>query len=128
MSESALTIPADTEQVRLVRLVACAAARRTGMSEEAVDEVRLAVGEAVGRAVVRHQRTGTPDPVTVRMIDADAGFAVEVRDAADGMEDDDFGLAMAVITGLVPDTEVRTTVDGGQILRMSWGRQAGPDL
>lgn len=122
MAVCALAIPADTEQVRVARLVACAAARRSGMAEEDVDDVRLAVGEAVGRAVQRHAARRVDDPVVVRMIDAEAGFAVEVLDAVDGSEDEDFGLAMAVITGLVPDAEVRTTTGGGQVLRMSWAR------
>jgi anti-sigma regulatory factor (Ser/Thr protein kinase) len=69
MAVCTLSIPPDTEQVRVARLVACAAARRTGLIEAQIDDVRLAVGEAVGRAVVRQQREDAPEPVSVRMID-----------------------------------------------------------
>ena len=46
MGTAALTLPPATEQVRLARLVAGAAARRSGVDEDVLDEVRLAVGEA----------------------------------------------------------------------------------
>jgi anti-sigma regulatory factor (Ser/Thr protein kinase) len=38
-----LTIPSSVEHVRTARLVAVAAARRAGLGEEALDDVRLAV-------------------------------------------------------------------------------------
>ena len=40
--------------VRTARLVALAMARRVGVAEETLDEVRLAVGEACSRAVGVH--------------------------------------------------------------------------
>ena len=44
MATSSLTIAARTDQVRVARMVACAAARRIGLTDDAVEEVRLAVG------------------------------------------------------------------------------------
>ena len=41
--------------VRTARLVATAVARRSGVGEALLDEVRLAVGEACSRAVEAHQ-------------------------------------------------------------------------
>ncbi|MFN8184902.1 MAG: ATP-binding protein [Candidatus Nanopelagicales bacterium] len=119
MSACSLRIPADSAQVRVARLVAAAAARRCGLSEDDVDDVRLAVGEAVGRAVVRHERAGVVSGVDVRMVDTDHAFAIEVRDSGAA---DDPGMAMAVIRGLVPETEVIWPAEGGQVLRMSWSR------
>lgn len=120
MATCSLTIPPDTVQVRLARLVACAAARRLGVDEQEVDEVRLAVGEAVGRAVVRHQRARRTEPVTVRIVDDAQTLAVDVVDTVAGPDDGDFGLAMAVIAGLVPGAEESASPDGGTVLRMSW--------
>ncbi|MEZ5184315.1 MAG: ATP-binding protein [Candidatus Nanopelagicales bacterium] len=120
MASCSLTIPPETEQVRLARLVACAAARRLGVSEQEVDEVRLAVGEAVGRAVVRHQRAGKTEPVTVRIVDDVHSLSVDVVDRVAGRDDGDFGLAEAVITGLVPGAELHDSAEGGSVLRMSW--------
>ena len=42
--------------VRTARLIAVAVARRAGVAEDLLDEVRLAVGEACSRAVELHQR------------------------------------------------------------------------
>ncbi|MGD0559378.1 MAG: ATP-binding protein, partial [Streptosporangiaceae bacterium] len=41
--------------VRTARLVATAVARRSGVPDSLLDEVRLAVGEACSRAVEAHQ-------------------------------------------------------------------------
>ena len=68
--------------MRTARLVAVAAARRAGVDEDAVDDVRLAVGEAVARAVLRHASAGTDSDVEIVLADDD-GFAVEVRDRTD---------------------------------------------
>lgn len=116
MATSTLRIPADTEQVRLARLVATAAARRAGCDEQIVDEVRLAVAEAVARAVVRSEPGAG---VEVRLIEEVGSFAVEVQDSSPAVEADD-GFAMAVITGLVPDASTQELPEGGQILRLAW--------
>lgn len=121
MSVSTLVIPADSAQVRVVRLVATAAARRAGLDEDMVDEVRLAVGEAVARAVMRSS-AGEDPRVRVRLEDLETGFAVEVVDSGD-RPDEDAGFAMAVISGLVPDVDVDKVPGGGQTLRMSWTTQ-----
>jgi anti-sigma regulatory factor (Ser/Thr protein kinase) len=120
MSVCTLSIPADTEQVRVARLVACAAARRTGLAEVDVDDVRRAVGEAVGRAVLRPQRARLAAPVSMRVAADGHEFAIEVADAAGALEDDDSGLAMAVITGLVPGARITDRPGDQQVLRMAW--------
>ncbi len=66
--------------VRTARLVAVAIARRTGLDEVALDEVRLAVGEACSRAVRLHEEQAPQALVHVALCD-DAGFAVTVTDA-----------------------------------------------
>ena len=53
MPSATLSLPPAPEHVRTARLVVVAAARRFGLDEELVDDVRLAVGEAVARAVLR---------------------------------------------------------------------------
>lgn len=101
MATSTLRIPADTEQVRVARLVAGSAARRAGVEEDEIEDVRLAVGEAVGRAVLKHVDNHLTAPVMVEFIDAEDTFVVIVRDeVAEGGDDESF--ATAVISGLVP--------------------------
>ena len=61
-----LTISALPAHVRTARLMATAVARRAGVSESTLDEIRLAVGEACSRAVEAH-RTHCPDqPIAVK--------------------------------------------------------------
>lgn len=76
-----LRLPPSAAHVRTARLVAAAVARRSGVDEELLDEVRLAVGEACARAVRLHERHSVDEPVTVEF--ADRGrFAVSVIDRA----------------------------------------------
>ncbi|MGD6744719.1 ATP-binding protein [Streptomyces sp. BH106] len=121
------------EHVRTARLVAAAVARRSGVDEAVLDEVRLAVGEACSRAVGLHQSSGISAPVRVALIEEEKQFSIEVGDEAprtphqsdtagstDDLEaegEDEMGLA--VISGLVDDVEVTAETDGG-LIRMSW--------
>src|SRR3954466_1757137 len=67
--------------VRTSRLVGVAVARRAGVAEELLDEVRLAIGEACTRAVALHREYGLPDPVQVEMTD-EGNYTVRVIDRA----------------------------------------------
>ncbi|HPE11387.1 MAG TPA: ATP-binding protein [Actinomycetota bacterium] len=120
MATSSLTIAARTDQVRVARMVACAAARRIGLTDDAVEEVRLAVGEAVGRAVTRHAGALLDEPVTMRMTDSESGLVIEVEDRSGDSAQEDSALAMAVIRGLVGDARLQDRPDGTQVLHMSW--------
>lgn len=120
MATATLTIPPLTDQVRTARLVTTAAARRCGVSEDRIDEIRQAVGEVIARSVLRQQRAGVPDPVVVDITDDDELFTVRVRDGASPeLVDEDGGLALAVAEALAFECDVRA---GGQgsLIRMAW--------
>src|ERR1700751_1972406 len=68
--------------VRTARLVATAVARRSGVDESLLDEVRLAVGEACSRAVEAHRRHCPAEPVKIEMTEQDERFVVTVSDHA----------------------------------------------
>jgi serine/threonine-protein kinase RsbW len=68
--------------VRTARLVATAVARRSGVDEALLDEVRLAVGEACSRAVEAHRRHCPAEPVKIEMTDLGERFVVVVSDSA----------------------------------------------
>jgi anti-sigma regulatory factor (Ser/Thr protein kinase) len=68
--------------VRTARLVAAAVARRSGVDEALLNEVRLAVGEACSRAVEAHQRHCPAEPVRIEMTDQGERFVVVVSDHA----------------------------------------------
>jgi anti-sigma regulatory factor (Ser/Thr protein kinase) len=67
--------------VRTARLVGVAVARRAGVAEELLEEIRLAIGEACSRAVALHRSNGVEDLVDVAMDDGDR-FTVRVVDHA----------------------------------------------
>src|SRR5215468_5634540 len=77
--------------VRTARLVATAVARRSGVAEALLDEVRLAVGEACSRAVEVHQEHCPAEPVRVALTGAGERFEVVVTNTATG----DDGMAAA---------------------------------
>lgn len=69
--------------VRTARLVGVAVARRAGVAEELLEEVRLAIGEACSRAVALHRSGGVKELIDVIMVD-DERFTVRVVDCGGG--------------------------------------------
>jgi serine/threonine-protein kinase RsbW len=82
MATVEVTFPPLPAHVRTARLVATAVARRSGMDESLLDEVRLAVGEACSRAVEAHRKHCPRDPIRVALCDDGERFEVVVTDAA----------------------------------------------
>jgi anti-sigma regulatory factor (Ser/Thr protein kinase) len=77
--------------VRTARLVAASLARRAGVDEDVIDEVKLAVGEACARAVSIHQAHAATAEVHVTLTDDEKRFVVAVRDV--GPRDADTAVA-----------------------------------
>ncbi|WP_405796128.1 ATP-binding protein [Streptomyces sp. NBC_01506] len=80
MATVELRFSAQPEHVRTARLVAAAVARRAGVDEAVLDEVRLAVGEACSRAVGLHRSHGVTAPVRVVLTEEEKVFSIEVAD------------------------------------------------
>ncbi|MEU6173894.1 ATP-binding protein [Streptantibioticus parmotrematis] len=80
MATVELRFSAQPEHVRTARLVAAAVARRSGVDEALLDEVRLAVGEACTRAVGLHRLNGVDLPVRVLLTEEEKKFSIEVGD------------------------------------------------
>ncbi len=70
--------------VHTARLVAGAVARRSGVADRVLDEVRVAVGEACSRAVDLHQRSVPAEAVKMTISDEHGRLVVSVIDAAPG--------------------------------------------
>ena len=120
MPTATVAIPPATEHVRVVRMVAGAAARRGRVPEELLDEIRLAVGEAVARVVLRHRRAGITEDVVVCLRDDPEAFEVEITDLTPmDLADDDNGLSVALTQSLVPHSSVAPQ-DGHQVIRLVW--------
>ena len=149
MATVELRFSALPEHVRTARLVAAAVARRAGVDEAALDEVRLAVGEACTRAVSLHRANGVEMPVRVLLTEEEKTFSIEVGDEVPGAAvaravpsartdgqsvphpagpeseaDDEGQMGLAVISGLVDDVEVTEGSTGG-VIRMSWPTTPG---
>lgn len=142
-----ITFTPSPAHVRTARLVALTVARRSGVPDELLDEVRLAVGEACTRAVGVHAAAAPEVPVRLRLSDDRDSFIVEVSDVGEAAGSDaDAALAdieqlvggepgdppgalppgfgLAVIAGLVEDMAV-LRADGGTTVRMSWPAGVG---
>ena len=142
MATVELRFSALPEHVRTARLVAAAVARRAGVDEAVLDEVRLAVGEACTRAVGLHMSNGLDTPVRVALIEEEKKFSIEVGDAVPDR-------GAATLPGSAPGcgrrrtTRPRTrwasrssagssttsrspTSDNGGLIRMSWPASPQP--
>ena len=135
--------------VRTARLVVVAAARRAGLGDELVDELRLALGEAASRAVGLHARHAPETPVQITVSDNAGGLVVQVTDQGPAagptpddlseglLEEDGFDgvdrlldalvdpdVSLAVVQGLVDDVGVDHGA-GGTTVTMRWPLPAG---
>jgi anti-sigma regulatory factor (Ser/Thr protein kinase) len=133
-----LRLPPSAAHVRTARLIAAAMARRSGVGEEILDEVRLAVGEACARAVRMQERQGVAGPVTVEFGES-GRFRVSVVDGAKTGSGDELtalangsgtqapwadpsgdALGLALLGAVVQDLVVDQAADGGTRVTMSW--------
>jgi anti-sigma regulatory factor (Ser/Thr protein kinase) len=142
--------------VRTARLVAVAVARRAGVADEFLEEIRLATGEACSRAVALHRSHGVSELVEVALRDGER-FTVQVIDRAsngsalvgspaepglflvepvvpltvspESLTEEDLAerMGLALLAGLVDDIAVLPVADGdGTEVRMSWPLQRPP--
>lgn len=127
--------------VRTARLVVVAAARRAGLEDGLIDELRLALGEACSRAVALHARHAADVPVKVTVTDDPGALTVTVVDAGpaagpapddlaqglfEGSGTDDGGaelvdpdVALAVLAGLLDSVDIVPTA-AGTTVTMRW--------
>ncbi len=126
MPTATLTVPAAPEQARTARLVAGAAARRAGVDPDSLDDVRLAVAEAVARAVLRSlaDDASQTEAVSVAMTDDGSSFEIAVADravaaAGDGDEFEE-SLALSVMQSLASDSRIEANSDGGRTIILRW--------
>lgn len=130
-------MPAHAAHVRTARLVGVAAARRAGLEDGQVDELRLALGEVCARAVALNAAHAPSARVRVVLTDDEprAGhLVVQVHDAGPaaaaerqvlghGLDDDWSGVdpevSLAVVRALVDDVSVER-LDGETVVTLAW--------
>ena len=126
-----LAFPPEARLLGTLRLVVGIVARKAGMGEEGIEDLKVAVSETCAVAVGDLNRAGLPDPIEVDLVEAPDRFGIEVRDrapsssgpadAADG-EVDDRELGLALVGALVDDLKT-STLDGGGNRTSFWLRR-----
>jgi len=129
-----LTFPPEPRLLGTVRLIVGIVARKAGMGEEGIEDLKVAVSETCAVAVGDLSRAGRLDPIEIDLVESVDRFGIEVRDRApapaapaggpgDG-EVDDRELGLALVGALVDDLKTSTLQDGGN--RTSFWLRRGP--
>lgn len=133
-AELDLEIPSKPEYVGTARHTVAALAYLHGLSDNAVEDVKLAVSEACTHAVVVSARSeGEGEPVRIRARLEDRGLLIEVLDRGPGIDrsllerDPEFdsqeftferGLSLPLVEGLVDELSIAPREGGGSVLTM----------
>ena len=126
MHDVELRVPPDAQYVGLARLVVTTAARQAGMSNDRLEDLKIAVSEATANAVAAHQRAGHDEAVSLvfgvtgskqfAVTIADAGFVADAEGGGVGTRswNTDGNLSVTLIRGLADvvdfDGEAGTSV------------------
>jgi anti-sigma regulatory factor (Ser/Thr protein kinase) len=131
-----LAIPPEPRLLGTVRLVVGIVARKAGMGEEGIEDLKVAVSETCAVAVGDLNRAGLPDQIEVDLVEGADRFGIEVRDrapaastgpeGADGGEVDDRELGLALVGALVDDLKTATLEGGGNRTTFWLRRGANP--
>lgn len=127
--EVIIRVPAKPDYVALVRVIlAAAAAIDPDSRDDRIDDLRVAVSEAVTNAVEAHRVAGTDSHVEVRCFTNGHHVEVTVRDRGPGFDPDavpvtpdaeasdrlffEHGLGLPLMRRLVDKTDIETGNDG----------------
>src|SRR5687767_362867 len=112
MHDVELRVPPDVQYVGLARLVVTTAARQAGMSNDRIEDLKIAVSEATANAIAAHQRAGHDEAVSLvfgttgndqfAVTIADAGFVSDAEGGGAGTRgwNSDGNLSVTLIRGL----------------------------
>ncbi len=132
--EITLRVPAKADYVAVVRVIlAAAAAIDPDSRDDRVDDLRVAVSEAVTNAVESHQLNGTDSHIEVRCVTEGNRVEVTVQDRGPGFDPDSVpvmpppenperlfwenGLGLPLMRRLVDRTDI-TSGDDGTLVRL----------
>lgn len=112
MHDVELRVPPDVQYVGLARLVVTTAARQAGMTNDRIEDLKIAVSEATANAIAAHQRAGDDEAVSLvfgttgtdqfAVTIADAGFVSDAEGGGVGTRswNSDGNLSVTLIRGL----------------------------
>jgi anti-sigma regulatory factor (Ser/Thr protein kinase) len=132
-----LAFPPEPRLLGTIRLVVGIVARRAGIDDEGVEDLKVAVSETCAVAVGDLNRAGLDALIELDLIEEADRFGVEVRDRApligsgapsgNGLEVDDRQFGLALVGALVDDLRTGDR-DGGGHQTTFWLRRPAGDL
>ena len=87
VDELVLEAPPHAEFIGMARLFAGAVARHHKCDEDVVDDIKIAISEAVTNAIKAHQTTDNDSPIRVTARAADGRLTFEVLDEGGGFDE-----------------------------------------
>jgi serine/threonine-protein kinase RsbW len=135
-----LELPPRPEYVGVARMVASAFARHHAFGEEQIDDVKIAVSEAVTNAVRAHLDAGVEEPVMLTATMDGDGMVLAITDRGAGFDPESIpafgstplpgslegGLGLTVIRSLIAETRIERQPDGGMRLSLLIKREGEP--
>ena len=134
-----LSFPPEAQLLGTVRLVVGMVARKAGVDEEGIEDLKVAVSETCAVAVTDLTWAGLDAPIELDVIVEPDRFGVEVRDRAPAAQDpprlaaedngelDDRQLGMALVGALVDDLASEPLEDGDGHRTRFWLHRRGAD-
>jgi anti-sigma regulatory factor (Ser/Thr protein kinase) len=122
-----LAVPPEARLLGTIRLIVGIVARKAGIDEEGIEDLKIAVSETCAVAMADLERAGVASPIELDLIEDGKRFGVEVCDRApaevrstDGfdiedLDDRQFGLAL--VGALVDDLDNTPREGGGHRTR-----------
>ncbi|EKE27037.1 MAG: RsbW [uncultured bacterium (gcode 4)] len=122
-----LSLPSKPEYVSVARLTASFVANKMGFDIEAIEDIKLAVGEACNNAVLH---SGSKDTYNLEFRQSEETLFVEIKDFGNGFNFSDYhepsledpqesGLGLFIIKSLMDEVVVETEKGSGTKIIMS---------
>jgi serine/threonine-protein kinase RsbW len=120
-----LQIPCSAEYVSVARLAVSAVASRMNFGIDAIDDLKLAVGEACANAIQHAAEGGIhivctiePDHLAVSVRDCGVGFDPKAARSRPADELPDGGLGLILIQALMDEVHIQSDRERGTEVRM----------
>ncbi len=122
-----LSLPCRPEYVSVARLTASFVANQMGFDIEAIEDIKLAVGEACNNAVLH---SGNSTTYQLELKNMESSLIIEVKDSGRGFDKEAYkapeldelqenGLGLFIIKALMDDVEIQTFEGNGTKIIMS---------
>jgi serine/threonine-protein kinase RsbW len=121
--------PAVAESVPVARRALTTVAAAAGVGGDRLEEIRLAVSEALTNAVVHAYRHGSPGRLHVTAAVTSGELWVLIGDDGRGMhawnDSEGLGIGLSLISGLSDDFAIVTRASGGTEVQMRFDLRGG---